>query len=333
MHIILSSSGSSIIVENGQFLIVTPDQKRRIHPARISSISIARGARITSDAILLALEHEIDIFFLDQRGEPRARVWSIQYGSIATIRKKQIEFLYSPHVTSWVKDLVIQKIRHQKGVLRTISIRKPDLKTKVQAALNALSDYISKIQALHSEYLHDILPELRGWEGQAARRYFRLIADAIPTYFPTGERTRHPARDPFNAMLNYGYGILYTRVEGALIRAGLDPYVGIYHRDDYNRPALVYDIVELYRHWVDYPLLTLCLDEAIPQECFRYEPDGTCMLEPLGKRIVAQAVIDYLSEIVAIDGVKRSREEHINRYARHLAKQFLKTDEANPWKP
>ena len=59
-------------------------------------------------------------------------------------------------------------------------------------------------------------------------------------------RSRNPA-DPFNCMLNYSYGILYSNVEKACIIAGLDPYIGIMHTDNYNKKALVYDIVEMYR--------------------------------------------------------------------------------------
>ncbi len=54
-------------------------------------------------------------------------------------------------------------------------------------------------------------------------------------------------KDPFNACLNYCYGILYSLVEKACILSGLDPYVGFLHTDNYNKKSLVFDLIELFR--------------------------------------------------------------------------------------
>lgn len=63
-----------------------------------------------------------------------------------------------------------------------------------------------------------------------------------------------------NALLNYGYGILYGSIQVELIKAGIDPYIGVLHRDNYNKPVLVYDIIELYRTWIDEVVFSLVLD-------------------------------------------------------------------------
>jgi len=73
----------------------------------------------------------------------------------------------------------------------------------------------------------------------------------IPEKYAFEARSRNPAKDPFNCMLNYSYGILYSSVEKACIIAGLDPYIGIMHTDNYNKKALVYDMVEMYRGYMD----------------------------------------------------------------------------------
>jgi hypothetical protein len=57
-------------------------------------------------------------------------------------------------------------------------------------------------------------------------------------------RSRQPAADAFNAMLNYSCGILYSLVEKACILAGLEPFVGFLHTDNYNKKSLVYDLIE-----------------------------------------------------------------------------------------
>jgi CRISPR-associated protein Cas1 len=284
---------------------------------------VSKGARISSDAVLLAIESEIDVLFVDGLGMPKGRVWSIKYGSVSDIRRQQLEFLYSPKAVDWVKDLVIEKLNNQVAMLFSLKNSQDDRLNKMfAAAINSIEDYKSKVRKSEGESVSDIAPSLRGWEGAGSRRYFHMIRECMPPQYRFDSRSQHPAKDWFNSMLNYGYGMLYGKVEGALIKAGIDPYVGIFHRDDYNRPALVFDVIEKYRIWIDYVVIQLCQQEAMSEECFRKEGEMV-LLDGLGKRIVIQSVNDYLAEIIKIKGVERSRAEHINRYARQLAGFFL----------
>ena len=123
-------------------------------------------------------------------------------------------------------------------------------------------------------------------------------------------------------MLNYSYGILYGKIEGALIKAGIDPYVGIFHRDDYNRPVLVFDVIERYRIWADYVVISLAIQKVINNDCYQIKEDGSYWLENLGKRIVIQSMNDYLEEVINLRGIDRSRTTHIQLYAQDLAQIF-----------
>ena len=90
-------------------------------------------------------------------------------------------------------------------------------------------------------------PKIRAYEGQASRQYFQCVSKHMPFRFQFSGRSRHPAEDMVNALLNYAYGILYGHIESALIKSGLDPYIGFFHRDEYNRPVLTYDVIEPFR--------------------------------------------------------------------------------------
>ena len=80
-----------------------------------------------------------------------------------------------------------------------------------------------------------------------AKKYFGAISSIVPEKYKFEGRSRNPAKDEFNAMLNYGYGVLYSMVEKACIIAGLDPYIGFLHTDNYNKKSLVFDVIELFR--------------------------------------------------------------------------------------
>lgn len=328
MHLILNSFGATLQKENDLFVVTTPDGSQRFPPDKVKSISISRAARLTSDAVLLAIRHQVDILFVNEQGMPQGRVWSVQYGSISDIRRAQLDFLYSPAVIPWVKGLLVEKLNNQVALLLMLQPENPGQLPEynlVRFAINGIEDHKAKIQKSEGEALSDLAPSLRGWEGAASRKYFTTISALMPAVYRFENRNRQPATDMFNSMLNYSYGILYGKVEGALIKAGIDPYAGIFHRDEYNRPALVYDVIERYRMWMDYVVVQLCRQQAIPPDCFVTDVQtGACKLEALGKRILIQAVNDYLAEIIEIDGTDRSRMTHIELQQQQLAQFFLK---------
>lgn len=325
MHLVINTYGATLQKENELFVITTPEGKQTFPPDIVKSISISKAARITSDAIILAIKHQVEVLFVNDMGNPEGRVWSVQYGSISNIRKAQVNFLYSKAALPWVKELIFQKLDSQVALLLTLHPvpEQQQLNNFFKSSINSIEDYKKKVQDIDAEFISDVAPTIRGWEGAAGRRYFQSIAKLMPEVYQFETRDRQPARDPFNALLNYAYGILYGKIEGALIKAGIDPYVGIFHRDDYNRPALVFDIIEKYRTWMDYVVIQLCMAEAFPLEAFEQEnPDSALLLGPLAKRILIQSVNDYLGEIISLQGKSLSRISHIDEDMHKLARFF-----------
>lgn len=322
MELILNTFGTYLTKNNNLFMVVHHDGKQSLPPSEIKSISIGRGAQISSDAAMLAIEHNIDVFFVDRTGKPVGRIWANKFGSVSTIRRKQIDFSLSKKAVNWIKNIIIEKMDNQIALLFTFSVQNQHDKA-FENTIRKLEDYKAKIKTVNGEYISDIASQLRGWEGAAAKAYFSLISQLLQAECPFKERSQHPAKDIFNALLNYGYGMLYGKIESALIKAGIDPYVGIFHREDYNRPVLVFDVIEKYRIWVDYVVISLCMQKAVSEDAYSTKEDGSVWLEALGKRIVIQSINDYLQEVIKINGLERTRLEQITQYAHKLAKIFL----------
>jgi CRISPR-associated protein Cas1 len=96
------------------------------------------------------------------------------------------------------------------------------------------------------------LESLLGIEGTAARLYFErfgslLRTEAVGVEFDFAGRNRRPPRDPVNAMLSFVYAMLVKDTTAAALAAGLDPFVGLYHRPGFGRPALALDLAEEFR--------------------------------------------------------------------------------------
>ncbi len=322
MELVLNTFGTSLQVENQMFVVTHSDGRQLIDPDKLRSILISKGARISSDAALLAIEREIEVLFVDGSGKPSGRIWSVKYGSVSTIRRRQLAFVDSKASIEWLKELIGEKLDNQVALLLSITSADKSLREIHKHSIERIQNIREKLKTASGETLQDVLPTFRGWEGSASKYYFAAISACLPGNLRFQNRSQNPATDVFNMLLNYAYGMLYGKVEGALIRSGIDPYIGVMHRDDYNRPVLVYDVIERYRVWADYVVFGLASQQVFTTDCYSVKPDGSYWLENSGKRILIQSLNDYLSEVVKIKGVERTRLIQIDFYAQSLARMF-----------
>lgn len=325
MELVLNTYGAKIGVENNAFVITNATGKQRIPCDGIEAIVVARSTVLTSDALLLAVDNDIPVRVVDRSGNVAGCVWSYKYGSVSTIRKGQLAFSSSKGAVGWIKEVVVKKMQNQMALLLMLQTDSSDRRAVVDASVSKIGRLVSKVESLDGNTVRDIAAELRAYEGNASKEYFRQLNSFIPERYRFDERTQHPARDIANAMLNYGYGILYGKVENALVRAGIDPYIGILHRDEHGRPALSFDIIELYRVWVDYVVFSLLAQGIVTGEYYSVDNAGAVWLEGLGRRVVIQSLNDYLSECESQKGVRRSRETHIFMFVQRLAQLFKHT--------
>ncbi|GAA4421247.1 CRISPR-associated endonuclease Cas1 [Nibrella viscosa] len=219
--------------------------------AKVTSIVMTTGASLSTDAIQLAMRHNVDIVFIEHDGTPIGRVWHSKLGSTTKIRKMQLEASLSEVGVTWVKSWLLQKLDNQLNFIK-------DLKKHRPQHADFLNDKISRIEALYvsintleAKQVGTIADTLRGLEGTAGRLYFETLSYVLPPDYRFAGRSNRPALDAFNAFLNYAYGILYSKIEKALIIAGVDPYLGFLHRDDYNQLSMVFDFIEPYRIYAD----------------------------------------------------------------------------------
>lgn len=323
MEIILQTFGTAISRDMDGFVVTGKEGRKRIPTDRITSIQLGKGTQITSDAILLAVEKEIEVLFVDRSGSPEGRVWSPKYGSISTIRKGQLAFTASKDATAWIRAVIAKKILNQQAMLLTMQGEHNRVGNhEVDKAVSRLEEYLNKVRDMDDAFIADVGGTLRGWEGNASRIYFSTWNTFLPEEYRFGGRSQHPALDPVNALLNYGYGVLYGKIEGCLIKAGVDPYIGVLHRDVYNRPVLVYDVIEIYRAWVDYVVYSLAMQGMMTEDFCSRGDNGACWLENLGRRILIQSLNDYFDEQIEDKGLVRSRLTHLSLYAQHLAQTF-----------
>ncbi len=323
MQLILNTKGTVLAQKARAFEIKNQDGTHKISVEKVDSIILTKGIRVTTDAMLLAIEHNIDLLLIDGQGQPQGRLWSHRFGSISTIRKKQLRFAEGERGGEWIKSMMFQRLEGMQQLLESLRRDRPAKEEVISKTIKHISGLQQKIRDLPAQSLDDAQKaQLRGWEGSASRQYFQGIAQIIPEMYRFEKRSRRPAKDMFNCALNYLYGILYGRVELALIKAGIDPFIGIFHRDEYNRPVLAYDMIELYRSWAEAVLLQLCFRKALDDTMFSTRPKGL-WLETSGKKIVIGSMNDYLETVIQYKRKRRSRLVHLQEDCHELAKYIL----------
>lgn len=250
MQLVINSFGAYLSKNGDCFLLRIDEKKQEVSCKKVESITITTAASITTDAIQLAVDNNIDIIFLDKYGFPYGRIWHPKLGSTAMIRRIQLEYSLNDKGLLLVKDWISRKFDNQISFLRKLHKYRKNKKNNIENSiinLSKLKDNINNISGKLNEIRHSIM----GYEGAGGKIYFDTINSVIPNKYKFYKRSKMPAKDPFNAMLNYGYGVLYSMVEKSCIIAGLDPYVGFLHTDNYNKKSLVFDIIEMFRIYVE----------------------------------------------------------------------------------
>jgi CRISPR-associated protein Cas1 len=268
----------------------------------------SRGVSISADAIEACTERGIPIIFLSSYGKVYATLYSSGLVGTVNTRREQLLAYYDTRGVHVVEQIARAKIQNQENTLKYIAKNRKESAPALYEQLNEvaliLRDSQAAIDRLEKVDLESIRPSVMGIEGYAARCYWEAIGHVFPaTYGWTGRETQG-ATDPLNSLLNYGYGILYSRIENALILAGLDPYAGFLHTDRAGKPSLVLDCIEEFRQIV--------IDRLVVGLAARH-----FIVEQLADGMLAYGTLEsYRSKVL----------EHLDSSTRYLGKRYpLKT--------
>ena len=232
MQLYLDSFGAYLSVRNGMFAVRTKSGGEQLFALRqVGAILLTAGTAMSTDAALLAAAENIPLLLIDaDTHAPLAQLSSGQAVSLASIRRNQAIFSRNADGFSWVSGLLALKVTRQMALLETLGKHKnvsPGYLDGLEAALKTMS---TQARALKNwspppggKFVAAVAAErFRGQEGTASRAYFQQLVRYLDGGLGFEGRQGHPAYDPFNALLNYLYGMLSTAVHLAALKCGLD---------------------------------------------------------------------------------------------------------------
>jgi len=289
---------------------------------KVDSIMITTSAYISTDAIKFAMDNNIDIIFLDHFGDPYGRVWHAKLGSTTLIRRRQLEIAEMEKGLNLVKEWVMTKFDNQIEFLDTLKNSRGEKEEEIARYILMLKELREKINNLVGS-LEEKRGSIMGLEGSGGKVYFDALNFVMPERFKFDGRSRQPAKDEFNCMLNYGYGVLYSLVEKACLIAGLDPYVGFVHTDNYNKKSLVFDLIEMFRILVDKTVVYLFSQRQIKKEYFDRLKNGLT-LNKEGKKVVIEALNKTFDKGVRYRGRNIKNKDIIQFECHRIANDLIK---------
>ncbi len=275
---------------------------------------------ITSGALRLLFSNEIDTIILDSYGNPLG--YLLPCGRSKLFERYEVQKnLSQAQALKIAKIMSIASITNKVSLLRSIE---KNTAIGIDREIASISEMIEKVESCND------VDSLRGIEGFSTNEYYQALQKIIPAKFNFTGRNRNPPLDPVNAMLGYGYGILYSRIRSAVVKAGLSPYYGIMHSTYKNQEALVYDLIEEFRQpVVDRAMLTLIARKQVSLEDFKTSSEG-CLLSGNFKKQYASSILTRLDQEYNFEG-KNSFSEIIDLQAEKLAAAVLDSGRYSPF--
>ncbi|MBA4411459.1 MAG: CRISPR-associated endonuclease Cas1 [Odoribacter sp.] len=327
MQLIINTYGTYVHVKDELFEVtLTKDGEKEKHhfaSQKVTSILMSKGSAISTDAVILAMKNNIDIIVFERDGMPVGRFWHSKPGSTSKIRKQQLEASLNETGVFWIKNWLTGKLDNQVEFMKRLKNHRPATADLLQEKIDAISALKTKMKDLKGTKVDEMDDTLRGLEGTAGRIYFQTLSPLLSERYQFEGRSFRPAKDPFNAFLNYSYGVLYSRVEKVLVIAGLDPYVGFMHRDDYNMKSMVFDFIEPYRIYADEVVFKLFSAKKV-NDSHTDEITNGISLNTEGKNLLMQSLMQFLDEDkIRYNGRNQTRMNAMQMDAHQFANKLI----------
>ena len=261
---ILITQPGTYLGRTGERLLIRRNGKREaeVPLSLIRNITcLTKAVSMSGDIMAEASARGINIVIAGTDGRPLVRVGAPQ------IAEHQLSLTQSTLAAGapgleLARVIVAGKIRNQVNLLRYF-LKYPERRSaegEGRDFLSVANASIKGMEGLRDSVLTRILaadlvgPDLElernrlfASEGQAASYYWAAVRGLLWWKPGFDGRVRRGATDLVNSLLNYGYGILYSRLMNVLVRAGLNVYIGFLHKPQKGKAGLLYDFIEEFR--------------------------------------------------------------------------------------
>ncbi|MFM7366662.1 MAG: CRISPR-associated endonuclease Cas1, partial [Sphaerospermopsis kisseleviana] len=219
----ISLKAETLIVKQGETI------HGEIQLPLLEQILIFGKSQMTTEAIRSCLWRDIPIAYLSRMGYCYGRLMPIARGYRQLSRYQQQ--LTTTDKLIVAQNIVAGKLKNSRTFLQRQQRRNPS--TTTEMAIKSLAVLIQKAREAETT------ERLMGLEGAGAAQYFSAFGECLnhPNFIFLA-RSRRPPGNPVNAMLSFGYQILWNHILTLIEIQGLDPYYACLHQGTERHAAL-----------------------------------------------------------------------------------------------
>lgn len=273
-----------VLGKAGERLVIRQQgrEEQEIPIIKVDQVMIFGNAQITTQAMQLCLHHRVPIYLLSATGRYHGVVDSFDTDPVL-LQQAQFRRADDPgFCLELARALLDGKLANSRTLLKRLARNR---------AAPHLTDAAQQIQRLRAHLAQaETLDQARGFEGAAARLYFEAMQQLLDPQWKFTGRNRQPPRDPVNALLSYGYTLLFYNIYSLIRARGLNPHVGYLHPLRAGHPALASDLMEEFRALVVDPVVwNLVLNQRLQPDQFRLPrtPGDACRMDgPARTRLI-----------------------------------------------
>lgn len=281
MNTLYVTSPDAYLSLDGENVVVLVEEKEKIRvPLHNLEGIVTFGYTGASPAFMgQCAKRNLALTFLTRHGRFLARVVGESRGNVVLRRQQYRMADQEPEQIKIARNCIAGKIYNSRSVINR-ALRDHGQRID-EARFKAVSEQLK--QSLELARSASSLEELRGYEGEAASRYFSVMDDLIlqqKADFYFRGRNKRPPLDNVNAMLSFVYTLLAHDVAAALETVGLDSYVGFLHTDRPGRISLALDMMEELRAvFADRFVISLINKRMVNGNGFEKQENGAVMMK------------------------------------------------------
>ncbi len=227
----------------------------------------------SKESLNLALENGTNITLSDRNAGVKLYSNQIQE-ELDLIKTQQYKAMSSENFCHSLSTKILR--RSQEGKLQTIRLMmylSEDLgaEEELKSLENSLITQNNLIENPDQRWRTFLFSE----EANFAAVYFNIFNKYCELHgWEFTKRSRRPAQNPVNALLNYGYAILKGKVDRLVTGSGLDPFVGMLHTLRPGRESLSLDLMEPFRQlMVDTSVIEIIHSKLLSEKDFELRKD------------------------------------------------------------
>ena len=243
-------------------------------------------------------------------------------------RISQYESLKNGKGLTVAKEIVLAKARGYSEVLKKYGLRSLDYCTLVESVKGLKGD------------LDEVRNRLMSIEGKFSQQYFNQMFGVFKESLRPQSRKTYKAYDKINNVLNLSYSVLFWKLQLAVHKSKLEPFLGFLHSLQWGMPSLILDLQDCYRYIADDFVIQyarkvkdrdfiLCMDNYAGRKTKRE------FLNSVKRKEFLDSFDAHFDTVIEIPRVRRGRKQQIETLIGEevlLLAQYLR-NERQTWVP